>query len=219
MVVCKRVGLRDVRAAWMAVDMSCWSGLFLSVLVLLWNCCLAAVHSKPCWSLSNASNEALEVLRCWLLRVRLHNSAREPHSLCVCDSRSWIVWTSMLPPSHTAHLNPQKHISPSPNIDKYVKEHQEQLCSAETTNWNTKCPALAMSSTFSFNFCNVVMFVVISSLCCSCWMDHCFVLQISTLRQQGRTLYPTVPENAEREARSLFVQEVSRFKGPQNTLY
>uniref|UniRef100_A0A668A277 Dedicator of cytokinesis 9 n=1 Tax=Myripristis murdjan TaxID=586833 RepID=A0A668A277_9TELE len=31
--------------------------------------------------------------------------------------------------------------------------------------------------------------------------------QISTLRRQGRTLYPTVPENAEKEAQSLFVQE------------
>ncbi|XP_008396808.1 dedicator of cytokinesis protein 9 isoform X12 [Poecilia reticulata] len=31
--------------------------------------------------------------------------------------------------------------------------------------------------------------------------------EISTLRRQGRTLYPTVPENAEREAQSLFVQE------------
>uniref|UniRef100_A0A8C3AE01 Dedicator of cytokinesis 9 n=1 Tax=Cyclopterus lumpus TaxID=8103 RepID=A0A8C3AE01_CYCLU len=31
--------------------------------------------------------------------------------------------------------------------------------------------------------------------------------EISTLRRQGRTLYPTVPENAEREAHSLFVQE------------
>uniref|UniRef100_A0A668A884 Dedicator of cytokinesis 9 n=1 Tax=Myripristis murdjan TaxID=586833 RepID=A0A668A884_9TELE len=30
---------------------------------------------------------------------------------------------------------------------------------------------------------------------------------ISTLRRQGRTLYPTVPENAEKEAQSLFVQE------------
>uniref|UniRef100_A0A671W3D2 Dedicator of cytokinesis 9 n=1 Tax=Sparus aurata TaxID=8175 RepID=A0A671W3D2_SPAAU len=30
---------------------------------------------------------------------------------------------------------------------------------------------------------------------------------ISTLRRQGRTLFPTVPENAEREAQSLFVQE------------
>lgn len=34
------------------------------------------------------------------------------------------------------------------------------------------------------------------------------MLQISTLRRQGRTLYPTVPENAEEEAQSLFVQEV-----------
>ncbi|KAM6985310.1 dedicator of cytokinesis protein 9 isoform 5-T5 [Aplochiton taeniatus] len=31
--------------------------------------------------------------------------------------------------------------------------------------------------------------------------------QISTLKRQGRTLYPTVPENAEKEAQSLFVQE------------
>ncbi|XP_034429857.1 dedicator of cytokinesis protein 9-like isoform X12 [Hippoglossus hippoglossus] len=31
--------------------------------------------------------------------------------------------------------------------------------------------------------------------------------EISTLRRQGRTLYPTVPENAERGAQSLFVQE------------
>uniref|UniRef100_A0A671WCI3 Dedicator of cytokinesis 9 n=1 Tax=Sparus aurata TaxID=8175 RepID=A0A671WCI3_SPAAU len=31
--------------------------------------------------------------------------------------------------------------------------------------------------------------------------------EISTLRRQGRTLFPTVPENAEREAQSLFVQE------------
>ncbi|XP_049905635.1 dedicator of cytokinesis protein 9-like [Epinephelus moara] len=31
--------------------------------------------------------------------------------------------------------------------------------------------------------------------------------EISTLRRQGRTLYPTLPENAEREAQSLFVQE------------
>ncbi|XP_047225967.1 dedicator of cytokinesis protein 9-like isoform X9 [Girardinichthys multiradiatus] len=31
--------------------------------------------------------------------------------------------------------------------------------------------------------------------------------EISTLRRQGRTLYPTVPENAESEAQSLFVQE------------
>ncbi|XP_020568679.1 dedicator of cytokinesis protein 9 isoform X14 [Oryzias latipes] len=31
--------------------------------------------------------------------------------------------------------------------------------------------------------------------------------EISTLRRQGRTLYPTVPENAEEEAQSLFVQE------------
>eukprot|EP00064_Thunnus_orientalis_P001061 superscaffoldBa00000065_g1062 len=31
--------------------------------------------------------------------------------------------------------------------------------------------------------------------------------EISTLRRQGRSLYPTVPENAEREAQSLFVQE------------
>uniref|UniRef100_A0A7N6F6N8 Dedicator of cytokinesis 9 n=1 Tax=Anabas testudineus TaxID=64144 RepID=A0A7N6F6N8_ANATE len=31
--------------------------------------------------------------------------------------------------------------------------------------------------------------------------------EISTLRRQGRTLYSTVPENAEREAQSLFVQE------------
>uniref|UniRef100_A0A7N8WTB5 Dedicator of cytokinesis 9 n=1 Tax=Mastacembelus armatus TaxID=205130 RepID=A0A7N8WTB5_9TELE len=30
---------------------------------------------------------------------------------------------------------------------------------------------------------------------------------ISTLKRQGRTLYPTVPENAERDAQSLFVQE------------
>ncbi|XP_030639154.1 dedicator of cytokinesis protein 9 [Chanos chanos] len=31
--------------------------------------------------------------------------------------------------------------------------------------------------------------------------------QISTLRRQGRTLYPTVPEGAEKQATSLFVQE------------
>ncbi|XP_076026223.1 dedicator of cytokinesis protein 9-like isoform X2 [Genypterus blacodes] len=31
--------------------------------------------------------------------------------------------------------------------------------------------------------------------------------EISTLRRQGRTLYPTVPQNAEKEAQSLFVQE------------
>ncbi|CAL8268097.1 unnamed protein product [Lota lota] len=31
--------------------------------------------------------------------------------------------------------------------------------------------------------------------------------QISTLRRQGRTVYPTVPENAEGQAQSLFVQE------------
>uniref|UniRef100_A0A8C9SV68 Dedicator of cytokinesis 9 n=1 Tax=Scleropages formosus TaxID=113540 RepID=A0A8C9SV68_SCLFO len=34
--------------------------------------------------------------------------------------------------------------------------------------------------------------------------------QISTLRRQGRTLYSTVPENAEKEAQSLFVQECIR---------
>ena len=32
--------------------------------------------------------------------------------------------------------------------------------------------------------------------------------QISTLRRQGRTLFSTVPETAEKEAHSLFVQEV-----------
>ncbi|XP_054644016.1 dedicator of cytokinesis protein 9 isoform X4 [Dunckerocampus dactyliophorus] len=31
--------------------------------------------------------------------------------------------------------------------------------------------------------------------------------EISTLRRQGRSLYPTVPDNAERDAHSLFVQE------------
>uniref|UniRef100_A0A8C5FWY9 Dedicator of cytokinesis 9 n=1 Tax=Gadus morhua TaxID=8049 RepID=A0A8C5FWY9_GADMO len=34
--------------------------------------------------------------------------------------------------------------------------------------------------------------------------------QISTLRRQGRTVYPTVPENAEGRAQSLFVQECIR---------
>ncbi|MFT7818030.1 dedicator of cytokinesis protein 9-like isoform X3, partial [Arapaima gigas] len=34
--------------------------------------------------------------------------------------------------------------------------------------------------------------------------------QISTLRRQGRTLYSSVPENAEKEAQSLFVQECIR---------
>lgn len=50
------------------------------------------------------------------------------------------------------------------------------------------------------------------------WVISDFALQISTLRRQGRTLYPTVPENAEREAQSLFVQEVSWLKGspPKN---
>lgn len=44
-------------------------------------------------------------------------------------------------------------------------------------------------------------------LCFSCLL---FVLspQISTLRRQGRTLFSTVPETAEKEAHSLFVQEV-----------
>lgn len=46
----------------------------------------------------------------------------------------------------------------------------------------------------------------------SSWIISNFALQILTLRRQGRTLYPTVPENAERDAQSLFVQEVSRFK-------
>lgn len=46
----------------------------------------------------------------------------------------------------------------------------------------------------------------------SSWIIENFALQILTLRRQGRTLYPTVPENAERDAQSLFVQEVSRFK-------
>lgn len=33
--------------------------------------------------------------------------------------------------------------------------------------------------------------------------------QISTLRRQGRTLFSTVPETAEKEADLLFVQEVT----------
>lgn len=32
--------------------------------------------------------------------------------------------------------------------------------------------------------------------------------QISTLKRQGRTLFSSVPETAEKEAHSLFVQEV-----------
>ncbi|RXN01054.1 Dedicator of cytokinesis protein 9 [Acipenser ruthenus] len=38
---------------------------------------------------------------------------------------------------------------------------------------------------------------------------------ISTLRRQGRTLYSTVPENAEKEAQSLFVQEDTASLGSQ----
>ncbi|TKS67167.1 hypothetical protein D9C73_001510 [Collichthys lucidus] len=41
---------------------------------------------------------------------------------------------------------------------------------------------------------------------------------ISTLRRQGRTLYPTVPENAEREAQSLFVQERTNYVNNNNVL-
>lgn len=37
---------------------------------------------------------------------------------------------------------------------------------------------------------------------------QCFCPQISTVRRQGRTLFSTVPETAEKEAHSLFVQEV-----------
>uniref|UniRef100_A0A8C9TUM6 Dedicator of cytokinesis 9 n=1 Tax=Scleropages formosus TaxID=113540 RepID=A0A8C9TUM6_SCLFO len=35
----------------------------------------------------------------------------------------------------------------------------------------------------------------------------CFLVQISTVKRQRRTLLPSVPENAEKEAQSLFVQE------------
>lgn len=52
-------------------------------------------------------------------------------------------------------------------------------------------------------------------LLCQCLLSVLFFMpalpfspQISTLRRQGRTLFSTVPETAEKEAHSLFVQEV-----------
>lgn len=89
---------------------------------------------------------------------------------------------------------------------------------SETTNYNTGSTGMSNASHifFQFHFNSVVMFVAISA-CVPCWANYYPVLQILTLRRQGRTLFPTVPENAEREAQSLFVQEVSWFKGPENT--
>ncbi|MEQ2204981.1 Dedicator of cytokinesis protein 11 [Xenoophorus captivus] len=42
---------------------------------------------------------------------------------------------------------------------------------------------------------------------CLSWLLSVLFLQISTLGRQGRTLHSTVPEAAEKEASSLFVQE------------
>lgn len=155
-----------------------------------------------------------------------------PYKLCVftkrgikalsCGNQLMPRWTSPLGVDSTCSQVLFQHFSSKPHFWRAVQvrrrlwtsfkgEHQKTLFYHHVPKIHLKsgvkgsrliCASAGWSSRAS------VLSSAVFLLLCSHALFPLFFCQISTLKRQGRTLFSSVPETAEKEAHSQFVQEV-----------
>lgn len=158
---------------------------------------------------------------CWSLSTGLkRGTGRRRDADCSAVAESQIQGVSTIPGAQ--QCGGERCLPPlTPTPEKHIRPHSNKKKSTGRNRVQLRPQTVILGVPFERCLSHFVCFTL-TSVCCRFlaplvgvkWAVALFS-QISTLRRQGRTLYPTVPEGAEREAQSLFVQEVRWLKAPE----